>query len=177
MISAQEFEKAKQFIYRHGRLLERKRFEFHFDGGSKEQVLAALACYQNEDGGFGNGLELDVMCPMSTPICTEVGLALLLEFGAETSEIMNRAENWVIRSQNEMLDRFKSHCPLFFLSYGWSSDDIDMEVWEEAARVAIATLKDDGGVSGEEYSRLPWWRPVWTVDLLVTLKQRNLLNV
>jgi len=69
MITPEQFEKARQFIYRQGDLLTRRRFAFHFEQGSNQPVLQALACYQNDDGGFGNGLELDITCPESSGIC------------------------------------------------------------------------------------------------------------
>ena len=50
MITAEQFEKARQFIYRQGDLLTRKRFAYHFEQGSKQAALDALACYQNQDG-------------------------------------------------------------------------------------------------------------------------------
>ena len=73
MVTREQFEKALQFIYRYGDLLARKRFAFHFEEGSKQAVLDTLNSYQNDDGGFGNGLELDVMCPESSGICTLKG--------------------------------------------------------------------------------------------------------
>ncbi|MCZ6677923.1 MAG: hypothetical protein O7E52_11805 [Candidatus Poribacteria bacterium] len=49
----EQFDKAKHFIYRYGRLLDRKRFAYHFESGSLDAVIEALACYQNPDGGSG----------------------------------------------------------------------------------------------------------------------------
>ena len=51
------FEKARRFMYRSARPVELARWQYHFEQGSKENVLKALAAYQNEDGGFGHGLE------------------------------------------------------------------------------------------------------------------------
>lgn len=72
-------ERAKTFIYNNARLLDRRRFEYFFEGGSKEAVISALAAYQNEDGGFGNALEPDIRCPYSQPIATEVALLVMDE--------------------------------------------------------------------------------------------------
>ena len=46
------FQSAKNFIMDQGRALDQRRFEFHFEAGSANAVLAALASYQNDDGGF-----------------------------------------------------------------------------------------------------------------------------
>ena len=51
------FEQAKAFIWKNARLLERRQFAYHFEGGSREGVVAVLRAYQNSDGGFGNALE------------------------------------------------------------------------------------------------------------------------
>jgi len=72
-------EKAKAFIYCNARLLDRRRFEYFFEGGSKEAVIASLAAYQNSDGGFGNALEPDIRCPHSQPVPTEVALMIMDE--------------------------------------------------------------------------------------------------
>lgn len=81
-------EKAKTFIYSNGRLLDRRRFEYLFEGGSQEAVISALAAYQNEDGGFGNALEPDIRCPHSQPVPTEFALTVMDELGYFDREII-----------------------------------------------------------------------------------------
>jgi hypothetical protein len=58
-------------------LLDRRRFAYHFLGASSAPVVAALAAYQNDDGGFGNALEPDKRCPDSQPIDVETALKVL----------------------------------------------------------------------------------------------------
>lgn len=70
-------ERAKAFIYQNARLIDRKRFEYFFEQGSKEAIIEALRPYQNEDGGFGNALEPDLRCPYSQPVPTELALAIM----------------------------------------------------------------------------------------------------
>lgn len=74
-------ERARTFVWSNARLLERQLFTFLFDGGSRGGVLAALRAYQNEDGGFGNGLEPDKRCPASLPVDVQVALEVLDEVG------------------------------------------------------------------------------------------------
>lgn len=64
------YEKARTFIYRNARPLDLARWRYHFENGSREDVLTALAAYQNEDGGFGHALEDDCWNPNSSPIQT-----------------------------------------------------------------------------------------------------------
>lgn len=71
------FEKARQFIYRNARPVDLARWQYHFENGSKEAVLNALAYYQNPDGGFGHAFEADSFNPNSCPIQTQTATAVL----------------------------------------------------------------------------------------------------
>lgn len=73
------FEKARQFVYRNARPLDLARWQYHFEGGSSDAVLKALAFYQNEDGGFGHGIEPDFLNPNSSPIATWAAAEILRE--------------------------------------------------------------------------------------------------
>ncbi|TVX89620.1 prenyltransferase/squalene oxidase repeat-containing protein [Paenibacillus agilis] len=86
--SVEALGQAKQFMYRQARLLDRRRYEFHFEQGSPEQVIAALRAYQNEDGGFGQALEPDIRCPHSQPVPVEMALRLMDEVSYVDSTIM-----------------------------------------------------------------------------------------
>lgn len=50
------YNQARNFIYKNARPLDIARWKYLFEGGSKEDVLTALAIYQNKDGGFGSCL-------------------------------------------------------------------------------------------------------------------------
>ena len=272
MVTAEQFENARQFIYRHGDLLTRKRFAYHFEQESKQAVLDVLACYQNDDGGFGNGLELDIMCPTSSGMCTEMAFGYLLELGISEGSVLERAIEWVRSNRTEngdlphpieavkayphgnwweddggrilsiagllgrigrsspdisaraaavfqethipfpkefavysypvalylryaegadkyspqrqeleaafpnMLEQEAWHHPLFFCHSRWDSEEIPRSLWQAKATRAIATLQEDGGVLIERYAQLPWWRPVWTLDMLAVLKSKGMLT-
>jgi hypothetical protein len=57
-----------------GRLVERQLFRFLFEDTDPEPLLAALGAYCNADGGFGNGIEPDLMTPQSSAIGLETAL-------------------------------------------------------------------------------------------------------
>ena len=84
------FQRAKSFVVNQGRELDRRRLEFHFEGGSADAVLAALASYQNSDGGFGHGLEPDLRTPASSVIATTVAFQVLREIGAPARHVLVR---------------------------------------------------------------------------------------
>ena len=75
------FEKARRFVHLNARPLEFARWQYHFEDGSAEDVLRILAFYQNEDGGFGHGLEADALNPGSSPIQTWSATMVLREVG------------------------------------------------------------------------------------------------
>jgi hypothetical protein len=88
MIHSDCFQRARPFIYRNARLLDRRRYEYFFEGGSKEAVIEALRAYQNADGGFGNALEPDIRCPFSQPVPTEMALAIMDQIGLFDEQIL-----------------------------------------------------------------------------------------
>lgn len=73
------YQKARKFIYRNARPIDLARWQYHFENGSKENVLTALLYYQNEDGGFGHALEADAWNPISSPIQTWAATEILRE--------------------------------------------------------------------------------------------------
>lgn len=74
-----ELEKARKFIYHNARPLDLARWQYHFENGSQDAVLSILETYQNEDGGFGYGLEADCFNPNSSPIQTWAATEILRE--------------------------------------------------------------------------------------------------
>ena len=87
----QVFQRAKEFIYKNARPLDLARWHYHFENGSKEAVLKALAFYQNEDGGFGHGLEPDAWNPNSSPLQTWAATEILREINFTDSS------HWLIQ--------------------------------------------------------------------------------
>lgn len=80
---------AKQFIIKNARPLDLAVYEYFFNQGSNQAVVNELAKYQNEDGGFGHGLELDYWNPNSSPIATNDAIITLFRINAlETNSQM-----------------------------------------------------------------------------------------
>ncbi len=91
MLDTHHLDHARQFIWRAARIIERRRFEFLFEGGSTESVLDALRAYRNEDGGFGHALEPDIRGPESQPVQTFAALVVLDEIGQFTDPMLESA--------------------------------------------------------------------------------------
>ena len=98
-LSKQAFQQAASYLQTHGRPVDQARFAFHFAAGSAADILAALAVYQNEDGGFGHGLEPDLRTPASSAVATQQAFNLFREVGATSEEPMvQRAVGYLLNT-------------------------------------------------------------------------------
>lgn len=102
------YNKARDFIYRNARPLDLARWQYHFENGSKDNVLKALAAFQNDDGGFGHALEPDTWNACSSPSVSAQAVNILLEVDALAPPIH------VV----ERLLKYFETCP-FTASNGW----------------------------------------------------------
>lgn len=71
----------RTWIYRNARPLDLALWQFIFEGGSRDKVVEMLSFYQNEDGGFGNGVEPDCWSPDSSPYATMIAVGILRNIG------------------------------------------------------------------------------------------------
>ena len=124
-IDEHQIKKIKEFIFKNGRLLERRLFSYFFENGNKEDVINALVAYQNLDGGFGNGIEPDILCPDSTAIGAETAMYYLDLLEYIDNEITDKLFNWIIKEQNE--EGYINHPPKNMKNYPfqkwWSGPD------------------------------------------------------
>lgn len=86
LLSKRVFNQIRQCIYHNARHVEVTWWRYLFENGSREEVVSALEIYQNEDGGFGNGLEPDCSNPDSTPATTYMAYTRLLSIGCDKKE-------------------------------------------------------------------------------------------
>lgn len=125
------FEKARKFVYRNARQLDVARWRYHFEQGSAQEVTAALSVYQNEDGGFGHGLEEDCMNPNSSPMQVWRATVALREIGG-------------LHNANPMIREM--------LRYLEQTVDFDGEKWSNV----IPTNNDYPHAPWWTYPRAPW---------------------
>lgn len=83
LLSREAFDRATRYLREEARPLERALFDYHFDNGRRTAVLAALAPYQNADGGFGHALEPDMRSEASSVIATITALDILRRVHAD----------------------------------------------------------------------------------------------
>src|SRR5438094_1586646 len=85
------FSRARGFMLANSRLLEQRAFAALFEGAPNQGVVDALRSYQNDDGGFGHGLEPDKRCPFSLPIDVEIALDAFAAAGTVDQSMVTRA--------------------------------------------------------------------------------------
>lgn len=79
------YNEIRNWMYRNARSIDLARWQYHFEQGSKENVLKALAAYQNQDGGFGHALEADSWNTNSSPIQTWRAFEIVHEIKGEAN--------------------------------------------------------------------------------------------
>jgi hypothetical protein len=86
---------ARTFLHANARVLERRRFDHHFDGGPVEPVLHALRAHRNDDGGFGHAIEPDMRAPISQPVGIHTVMEILHAVGAHDDPMIRPAADWL----------------------------------------------------------------------------------
>ncbi len=82
--------KAKAYIEEKGTALQRACMAWIDGQGSKQAILEALKAYQNEDGGFANGMEIEYQGPVSSTMATIAALDHIVRFDLKESEIFTK---------------------------------------------------------------------------------------
>lgn len=72
-LSRETFIEISEFITKEGRPLEKWIYEDYFNKSCSDEIIQELRKYQNDDGGFGNGLEPDFRLPYSSAMASSIG--------------------------------------------------------------------------------------------------------
>ena len=89
------FDAARTFVYRNGRVLDRRVFAAVFEGAPAVGAIDALRAYRNTDGGFGHGLEPDKRVPSSNPLDTETAFDAMNVVGLVDRDLVVGACDWL----------------------------------------------------------------------------------
>ena len=97
ILTKDRFKEIGKSIIEYGRPLEKSIFEKYFYNGSEQEIINELKNFQNEDGGFGHGLESDFRLPYSSPMATSIGLRHLCKLDKleEAQEMIKEAINYL----------------------------------------------------------------------------------
>ncbi len=80
-LTAASLAKVRAIIAAHARPLDQALLAWSDDASQIDAVTAALATYQNPDGGYAHGIEPDMWTPDSGPLSTTIGLQYALRIG------------------------------------------------------------------------------------------------
>jgi hypothetical protein len=149
---------AEQFLLHDARILERRRFDHRFRGGSSAAVFAALLAFRNEDGGFGNALESDIRGRSSQPVPLENALHVLDDVDAFDRDVVAAGCDWLASVSTE-----EGGVPFVLETV---EDGPHAPWWEPTGK---AYLNPTAGIAGLLYKRdvdHPWLEPAtafcWT---------------
>ena len=101
-----------------------------FEEENDDAIIEALKAYQNDDGGFGHGLEPDVQLPDSNVVATDVAVSILLNL--EPSDKRNNMLKGCVGFYESVYDEAKGEFPFLPKSVDeyphavwWNYDSLD----------------------------------------------------
>lgn len=177
---------ALRFLKEHEYPLGTAIVEHLWRDGSSAAVIDALAAYQNEDGGFGKGLEVDIKAPVSNPFAARLAMHALLSLRtAPKGPLVDGLAAWFQHAQDDEGDwRFAKEVydaplPPWFAAWTFPSLNPASCLTGLAIRLEIATpeMRDrvarlfsrkatlDEARTGDFYNVLPYAEYVPTADL------------
>lgn len=93
--------RAREFVMTSARPLDRARWLHLVEGGPAAPVVEELEAFQNDDGGFGHGLEPDFRTAASSALATTVAFQVLRELSpGEGAEVAARAVSWLLAARD-----------------------------------------------------------------------------
>lgn len=95
-----QLSRMNQWIQVYARSYDKAKWNYLFNGGSKDDILLEMLKYQNKDGGFGNGFEPDIILPLSASIPSAEALFQTYEYNLDCkatwfTNLLNYFENSV----------------------------------------------------------------------------------
>ncbi|WP_062322049.1 hypothetical protein [Halolactibacillus sp. JCM 19043] len=104
--------KTSQWMKRHARPLEYARWKYLFEGGERESVRDCLQAYQNDDGGFGHGLEPDYTMPYSSAIQTWSACRIINELNLPKEDpVVEAVVQYLINTFDEKTGLYQTVVP------------------------------------------------------------------
>ncbi len=91
--------KAEKYISEEGTTLQNACLECISGRSERHRVIEELSRYQNSDGGWSNGLEIEYPGPLSTPNTTIAALGYIFKFKLRESELFKNTISYLKNSQ------------------------------------------------------------------------------
>ena len=107
-LTSENFDKVSNFIKTNARNLDKHLYAFYFESGSADKVLLELSKYQNDDGGFGHGLEPDFVTQSSSAIATTAAMQYLEKLETpKANAVLKKAMDYFANSFSEEHQRWR----------------------------------------------------------------------
>lgn len=84
-LSKLQFHIMDKWMQANARPYDLAKWNFLFNGGSKEKIVKEMLKYKNVDGGMGSGFEPDVLCPLSAAIPTAEAIFQAYDYDLDCS--------------------------------------------------------------------------------------------
>lgn len=106
-----------EWMQANARPYDSAKWNYLFNGGSKEQIVEEMLKYQNPDGGFGNGFESDILCPLSAAIPTAEAIFQAYEYGLDCSSDWFKSILGYFESSVQNIPRYWEDIPKEAMDY------------------------------------------------------------
>jgi len=85
-LTLKQVETIDLWIKENARLYDKAKWNNLFHNGTKANVVKEMVKYQNEDGGFGNGFEADILLPLSAPLPSAEAIFQAYDYDLDCNE-------------------------------------------------------------------------------------------
>ena len=111
-LTLEQLAAARDYLLYAVRPLEAARYRYHFGGGDAGEVMAALAPFRAEGGGYGRALEPDLRTPAASALATSVALQVAEEAGAPASHpVVSGAIDYLLATYDPSTARWRIIAP------------------------------------------------------------------
>lgn len=94
-------EKAENYIYENSSNLQKACIEYIGGRGDKHKIEKELSIFQNSDGGWANGLEIEYPGAVSSPFTTAAALGYISRFDLIESDLFHDTLKYLKNTQHE----------------------------------------------------------------------------
>lgn len=172
-----DFKKSSIWMKRHARPLECARWEYEFEGGTRDNVIRFLRAFQNEDGGFGHGLEPDFWLPKSSPMATWSAGQMMMEIGLDREhDLVQSMLKFLQQSYDEETGLWLSVLPEnneYPHAPWWHWKEGVQENWMYNPSAELAGFLIHWSEKGSEAANLGWNVAKRAIDYLLTADEMD----
>ena len=92
-------KKATEYVLENGTDLQKSCVNYLMGEGDRQSIIEELAQYQNSDGGWANGLEMEYRGNVSSPFTTAAALSHIYKFNLNDSNLLKKTLDYLKNTQ------------------------------------------------------------------------------